>query len=117
MRKILATSLAALAVAVAGCGGGSSGSGGKDPLDNALGYLPKSAEVVAAIDTDPNGSQWKALSAILRKFSFGDQIAQQLKQSISQQGLNYDNQVKPLLGNEVVLGSSDLHNFVVALQV
>src|SRR6185437_6283829 len=110
MRRVLATSLAALAagaVAVSGCGGGSSGSGGKDPLDNAL-----------------NGAQWKSLGTIANKFSFGGQVAQQLKQSINKQGLDFDTQIKPLLGNEVVLGAADPQSilggnssFVVALQV
>jgi len=127
MRRVLATSLAALAagaVAVSGCGGGSSGSGGKDPLDNALGYLPKSAPLVIAIDTDLNGAQWKSLGTIANKFSFGGQVAQQLKQSINKQGLDFDTQIKPLLGNEVVLGAADPQSilgdhssFVVALQV
>jgi Protein of unknown function (DUF3352) len=125
MRKVLATSLAALAAAatVAGCGS-SSGSNGKDPLDEALGYLPKTAPLVVTIDTDPNGSQWKSLSAILHKFSFGDQIAQQLKQSISKQGLDFDKQVKPLLGNPAVIGAPTAqsilgsgNSYVIALKV
>src|SRR4051794_10882998 len=127
MRRVLATSLAALvavAVAVAGCGGGSSSSGGKDPLDNALGYLPKSAPLVIAIDTDLNGSQWKSLGTIANKFSFGGQITQQLKDSISKQGLDFDKQIRPLLGNAAVVGATDPQSilgdnssFVVALEV
>jgi hypothetical protein len=116
--------LAAGVVAVSGCGGGSSGGGGKDPLDNALGYLPKSAPLVVAIDTDLNGSQWKSLGTIANKFSFGGQVADQIKQSINKQGLDFDKQIKPLLGNEAVLGAADPQSilgdnssFVVALQV
>src|SRR5437667_1658364 len=104
MGKVLATSLAALAVAVAGCGGGSSASGGKDPLDNALGYLPKTAPLVVAVDTNLNGSQWKSLGSIANKFSFGGQLTEQLKQSISRQGLDFDKQIRPLLGNQAVVG-------------
>jgi hypothetical protein len=128
MRRVLPTSLAALAgaaaLAVAGCGGGSSGSSGKDPLDNALGYLPKTAPLVVAIDTNLNGSQWKSLGSIANKFSFGGQITQQLKQSINKQGLDFDKQIKPLLGNQVVIGAADAqsiigngNSYVVALQV
>src|SRR4051794_31358956 len=104
MRKVLATSAVALAsaVAVAGCGGGA-GSSGKDALDEAFGYLPKTAPLVVAVDTDPNGSQWRSLSTILHKFSFGDQVSQQLKQAVSSQGLDFDKHIKPLLGNEAVI--------------
>jgi hypothetical protein len=128
MGRVLPTSLAALAsaatLAIAGCGGGSSGSGGKDPLDNALGYLPKTAPLVVAIDTDLNGSQWKSLGTIANKFSFGGQITQQLKQSINKQGLDFDKQIKPLLGNDAVIGApdaqsiiGDANSYVVALEV
>src|SRR5919201_4398811 len=128
MRKFVQTSALALvsaaALAVAGCGGGSSASGGKDPLDNALGYLPKTAPLVVAIDTDLNGSQWKSLGTIANKFSFGGQIAQQLTQSINKQGLDFDKQIKPLLGNDAVIGApdaqsiiGDANSYVVALEV
>src|SRR5262249_56587615 len=81
-----------------------------------------------AIDTNLNGAQWKSLGTIANKFSFGGQVAQQLKQSLSKQGLDFDTQIKPLLGNEAVLGATDLANIagpsgsgegslVVALQV
>jgi hypothetical protein len=117
MRRTLATGLALIAIAVAGCGGGGSGSGGSGPLDNALGYLPQSAPVVVAVDTNLNGGQWQALGATAKKFSFGPQIENQLKQQLNQQGLDFDTQIKPLLGNPAVIGSSDLKSFVIALEV
>lgn len=89
-----------LAVA-AGCGGGSSDNG-KSPLDNALGYLPKSAPVVFALDTDLNDGQWKSLTANVKKFPFAGQVENSLKTSISNAGLSYDEDIKPLLGNELV---------------
>ncbi len=92
------------AVALAsGCGSGSSDSG-KSPLDNALGYLPKSAPVVAAIDTNLNDEQWKSLSANVKKFPFAGQVESSLKTSISQSGLDFDKDIKPLLGNDFVVG-------------
>ena len=124
MRKAVATALALLTVAVAGCGSGGSGSGGGDPLSNALGYLPKSAPFVVAIDTNLKGSQWQALGTIAGKFSFGGQVEDQLKQAVNKQGLNFDTQIKPLLGNPAVIAAPDVQSFlgdgngfIVALEV
>lgn len=103
MRRLL-FSLCALTVAlVAGCGSGSSSSG-KSPLDNALGYLPKSAPVVFALDTNLNDGQWKSLTTNVQKFPFSGQLESSLKTSISQSGLDFDKDIKPLLGNEFVIG-------------
>jgi hypothetical protein len=115
--------LASIAVA-AGCGSSSSSDSGKSPLDNALGYLPKSAPLVIAIDTNPDGSQWKSLSANVKKFPFSGQVTNSLKSSISKSGLDYDTDIKPLLGNDFVLGFPTVQGveasnsqFVGALQV
>ena len=124
MRKTVATALALLTVAVAGCGSGGSGSGGGDSLSNALGYLPKSAPFVVAIDTNLKGSQWQALATIAGKFSFGGQVEDQLKQAVNKQGLNFDTQIRPLLGNPAVIAAPDVQSFlsdgngfIVALEV
>ncbi|HEX6461561.1 MAG TPA: DUF3352 domain-containing protein [Thermoleophilaceae bacterium] len=103
MRRLV-LSLCTLTVALAaGCGSSSSGSG-KSPLDNALGYLPKSAPVVFVLDTNLNGGQWKSLTANAQKFPFAGQVGSSLKNSIRQSGLDFDKDIKPLLGNEFVLG-------------
>jgi hypothetical protein len=100
--RLLATALCLIPLAAAGCGGSSSG-GGKSPLDNALGYMPKSAPVVFAIDTDQNGSQWKSLTTNVKKFPFSNQLSSSLKTSFDQSGLDFDTDVKPVLGNEFVV--------------
>jgi hypothetical protein len=124
LRRLLATALCVLSLAAAaGCGGGSSDNG-KNPLDNALGYMPKSAPVVFAVDTNLNDPQWKSLTANVKKFPFAGQLESSLKSSINQSGLNYDKDIKPLLGNDFVasaptvqatLGSST--QIVAAVQV
>jgi hypothetical protein len=104
VRRVLATALCALlALVAAACGSGSSGA--KSPLDDALGYLPGSAPFVLALDTDPNGSQWKSLTANLNKFPFSAQIEGALRQSISQAGFDFNKDIKPILGNQAVIGS------------
>ncbi|HEY1595360.1 MAG TPA: DUF3352 domain-containing protein [Thermoleophilaceae bacterium] len=125
MRRLLAIALCLVPLAAAtGCGSSSSSDSGKSPLDNALGYLPKSAPLVIAIDTNTDGAQWKSLTTNIQKFPFSGQVASSLKSSISRSGLDYDTDVKPLLGNEFVLGFPTVQGteasnsqFVGALQV
>ena len=95
---ILVAVLAAVAVAATGCGS-SSGKGSGD----ALSFLPKDSPVVVSIQTDPEGDQYKQLNALFGKFPFGGQIKERLKQGISQQGYDYDKDIKPVLGNDFVV--------------
>lgn len=114
------------AIAIAGCGGGDDK--GASPLDNALGYLPEDAPLVVAIDTNVNGDQFKSIGKLLEKFPFSNQIEGQLKERIETGGkIDYEKDLKPLLGNEFVVGatdartitdrSKDRNEFVGAIQV
>ncbi|MEA2407197.1 MAG: hypothetical protein QOE69_1316 [Thermoleophilaceae bacterium] len=104
MRRLLATLLILPILTIAGCGGGDDSS----PLDAALRYLPKDASFAAALDTDPSGEQFKALGALLDKFPFGDQIKGSLLQQFEQSagGVRYEQDVKPVLGNPLVVGAA-----------
>ncbi len=112
-RRALASVLAvtAIAVPVAGCGGGDSGDSGKNPLDNALGYLPKDTPFVAAIETDPNGAQFKNAVEIAEKFPFASQLERQLEQGLGSGDTDYERDIKPLLGNEFVVGATNIKTF------
>ena len=113
------------ALAIAGCGGDSDSGAG--PLDNALGYLPEDAPLVITIDTDVEGSQFKSIEKIADKFPFAGQLEGQLKQRLEGGDVSYEDDVKPLLGNEFVVGAtdvaalvsgdSDTDDFVGAIQV
>jgi Protein of unknown function (DUF3352) len=105
MRRLLAILLPALVLLVAGCGGGDSGSA----LDATLAYLPKDTSFAAAIDTDTGGDQYKALGTLLDKFPFGDQIKENLLQQFEQSngGIRFNDDVKPVLGNPIVVGAAD----------
>ena len=106
MRRLVATSLALFAILSAGCGGGGdSGSA----LDSALSYLPKDAPFAVAIDTDVDGDQYKALQALIRKFPFGEQVQESLRQQLEQSAgdVNFEDDVKPALGNPFVVGATD----------
>ena len=96
-------------LAIAGCGGGESSDSGDSPLDNALGYLPEDAPLVISIDTDVEGSQFKAIGKIIDKFPFANQIEGQLKERVEGSGgFDYEKDLKPLLGNEFVVGAADV---------
>jgi hypothetical protein len=98
---VLATAACAAALALAGCGGGDSGS---SPLDSALGYLPKDAPFAAAIDSNLGDGQYEALNKIVEKFPFSDEVKRQIAQSIQGGGPSFERDIRPLLGNPVVVG-------------
>jgi hypothetical protein len=104
-RRLSALLIVALFALVAGCGGGDKGS--SSSLDDKLGYLPKDAPLVAVVNTDVDGEQYRNLDRLLSKFPFAGQVKNQLKQAIAQSGADYTKDVKPLLGGELVVGSPD----------
>lgn len=93
-----------LALVAAGCGGDDPESG---TLAEPLSYLPKDAALVVTFDTDTSGEQFKNLDRHLGKFPFGGQVKSQLRQSLGESGNDYDKDVKPLLGNQLVVGLLD----------
>jgi hypothetical protein len=101
LASLLAPVACAGAVALAGCGGGDEAS---SALDAALAYLPKDAPFAVAVETNFSGSQYKALDRNLEKFPFSDQLKQGIAQSLEENGTNFDRDIRPLLGNPVVVG-------------
>ena len=72
-------------------------------------FLPKDTAFVAAFETDPEGDQVRAVNELLDKFPFNDQIRQSLREQIEEpaKDIRFDDDVKPLLGNPVVVGAVD----------
>ena len=93
-------------IAIAGCGGGASEEA-SSPLDGALGYLPENAPFVVVAETDPDGGQIQAAQALLERFPFAGQVTGQLESALADQDIDYERDVKPLLGNQVVIGATD----------
>ena len=101
MRRLIATLLVVPLVGLPGCGGGDSGS----PLDTALSYLPRDAVFAAALDTDLDGDQYRALNDLLNEFAFSGEVREQLREQLAQaSGGRFEEDVRPLLGNPAVLG-------------
>ena len=122
MRRFLSVILLFGLFALAGCGGGDSGSA----LDAGLSVLPKDTPFAVAIDTDLSGDQWGSLDKLVAKFPFSGQIKEGLKRQLEQSGdgVSFDDDVKPLLGNPLVVGaasadaiSGDSSDVIVAIRV
>jgi hypothetical protein len=108
MARLLVLLLALFALAVTGCGEDEA----KNPLDEALGYLPENAPFAVAIDTNVEGDQYEALDKIAEKFPFGDQVKQGLRRELEENGdVDFEKDVKPLLGNPFVVGAVDARSF------
>jgi hypothetical protein len=99
MRRLLP--FLALAALLAGCGSASktSSRGGSIPA----GASVVRAGVVAfvAVDSDTGSSQWKQFDELAQKFPGRDQAVAKLKQQLTDQGVDYDTDVKPALGPEL----------------
>lgn len=105
-------SVAVLSLVLAACGDSESSSdSGKNPLDNALGYVPKGTPFVASFDTNPKGKSFANGKAIIEKFPFANQIEQGITSGLKGQNVDYNRDVKPLLGNEFVVGATDVKSF------
>ena len=102
MRRCALALLTTVALA-SGCGGDSG-----DPLDEALSYLPKDAPLVITVSTDVEGDQYKAARRMFDKLPFAGQVKQSVEEDLKEEELDYENDIKPLLGNEFVVGAASV---------
>lgn len=113
MRRLISAAavLACAALIAAGCNG-DEGSGGA--LESALAYVPAETPFAVAIDTDVEGDQYDSLDRILGRFPGGDSIKQSLRQQLEQggEGISYEDDIRPLLGNPFVVSATDPASFV-----
>ena len=99
---------AAAAIALAGCGGGDDEA--SSSLDEALGHLPEDSGFAFVVSTDVD--DYDSFRDLLEKFPFAGRVEEMLKQSLEQGDINFDEQIRPLLGNELVIGVDDNTSFV-----
>jgi hypothetical protein len=95
--RLLPLALLALAL-VAGCGSSSS-----NGLGDALSVVPKDSPLVVAVQTNGASAQNKQLRSLLAHFPGGDQLGQALMSRSSRGGLDFNTDVKPILGNDLVV--------------
>jgi hypothetical protein len=111
MRRLFAAALCLCVVAATGCGGDDGSTG---PLESALSYIPKDTPFVVAIDTDLEGDQYKSLQAILDRFPGGVKLDDLLAGQLDGggEGVTFQKDVKPLLGNPFVVSATDVTSFL-----
>lgn len=108
LSPLLARTLPVLAaLALGGCGGGDEAA---SPLDEVLGFLPEDAGFAFVASTDLD--DYDDLRQTVEKFPFAGQAEQLLERGLEQGGVDFDSEIKPLLGNELVVGVPDNASFV-----
>ena len=77
-------------------------------------YVPANTPFALELDTDLGDSQYKALDEILNRFPGADTIKSLIKAQLTSgvKGVNFDNDVKPLLGNPAVISATDVGSFL-----
>jgi hypothetical protein len=106
MRFLRIGALVAFAVVLAGCGAKeeSSGAAGAE-------IVPASVPVFVSIDSDLSSDQWSQVDELLQKFPARDHLIDELRSSLKEDsGLDYEDDVKPALGDEVDLVWLDFEN-------
>jgi hypothetical protein len=117
MRRLLP--FLVLAALLAGCGSStkSSSTGGSIPAGAS--EVRAGALAFVSVDSDLGSDQWQQLDKLAQKFPGRDHAVAQLKQQLTQEGVDYDQDVKPALGPEVdvavAAGGTDSSPQVVAL--
>ncbi len=71
-------------------------------------YAPASTAIFATVDTDTEGDQWQALDALLAKFPDGKgAIDKALGELGSEEGLSFENDIRPAVGDEIAIVGFD----------
>ena len=97
---ILTAALAASAIAVAGCGGGSeTGSSAGDVAS----YVPSSSPLYLEVTTDFDGAQWQQVQALATEFPGYPQLERMIQKDLETGNVDFDTDVKPLLGERAAI--------------
>ncbi|HMI98871.1 MAG TPA: DUF3352 domain-containing protein [Gaiellaceae bacterium] len=106
MRAIRIGLIVALALAVSGCGAKKeSGS-----VPTGAEFAPASAPAYIALETDPNGVQWKAGERLLNKFPGREKLFASARMDLAKDGLEWSRDVVPALPPEVHIVWVDFRN-------
>ena len=93
-------------VLLAGCGSSSTPGAPADPAGAALSYLPVASPIALEIQTGTHSEIAQALAAIDARFPIATLGQNALLAKLQTLGIDYRTDVKPLLGNPIVFGST-----------
>ena len=106
--------LAALALAVTGCGGTS------DVGTGAANLIPADAVAFIAVNTDLDSSQWQTVDELASRFPDKEKAIKMLKDAAREEDLDWERDVRPAIGPELNVAWLDFegggHNFVLLAQ-
>jgi hypothetical protein len=112
MRLLRIALLAAVVLAITGCG--ATKKGGSVPAG--ADFAPASSAVYISGITDPSSSQWEKADKLLGRFPGREKLLASARKDLRKDGLTWERDVKPALGDEVslvLLNFEDAdHNYV-----
>lgn len=103
----IAAALAVVATVTAvavGCGGESSSSTGSEPAEVAA-FIPAGAPAYFEVSTDFDGEQWQQVVALAKKFPSYPKLEQQIQKGLSEEGVDFERDVRPLLGDRAAVAA------------
>jgi hypothetical protein len=104
MRRLTGV-LAATAVLAAGCGGTTAQVG-----SGASSIVPASAPAFFAVDSNPSSQQWQTINELASKFPDKQKAVDSIKQDMKDDGVDWEQDVKPVLGDEFDMVWLDFEN-------
>jgi hypothetical protein len=103
VKNAVCSGLLVAAFLLVGCGGEAAPSGA---LDDTLGYFPEDAGFIVVLNTDLDSDQLQRLDRkIVQPESGGESIEDLLRDLAEEIQLSWEEDVKPLLGNPLVVGT------------
>jgi hypothetical protein len=94
----------AAALALAACGGDGATGDTANRAGSALSYLGSDTSVIALVTTDLESEQVRSLDENVVRPLGESGLEEQLRRIADDSGISYENDVKPLLGNDVAIG-------------
>lgn len=98
----------AAALAAVGCGGG--GGGSSETASGPSVVVPGNAVAYIWSNNNTSSTAWKNAAALLDRFPAKDELIAKFKSSLSEQGVDWDTDLKPALGKESALAWLDFQN-------
>lgn len=99
MRVLYAVLVATLVLVASGCGSSDVAAGGP----SAATQLRPGALVYWETESDPGSDQWQQAEDLLRRFPDGDRLIAELRKLVTEQGVDWEQDVKPALGDTTAL--------------